>query len=206
MLIRTVTFVGSVVSPDQPYPGTLPQIAFAGRSNVGKSSLINRVLGRPHQKPARVSATPGKTQALNFFEVNESFYLVDLPGSGYAHAPQSVRDSWKELVERFIQESSHLLGVVYLVDARHPPSSGDREFMDFLSRTGTPTLAALTKVDKLKTRQREQIGTRVVEPLMLTEDQVVLTSSKTGEGAAELIEAMGSLLEGDEDREIAPPA
>ena len=194
LVVKTVEFVGSVVSPDQALPGTLPQVAFAGRSNVGKSSLINRILGRPRQKIARVSATPGKTQALNFYEVNGAFYLVDLPGSGYARAPGQVRDQWRALVESFLTTSPTLKGVVYLVDARHPPSRGDQEFVEHLARIGAPTLIAVTKVDKLKARQREQLSQRVVKPLGVTDDQVVVGSSKTGEGMEELMEAMCEIL------------
>lgn len=193
-VVRGVTFAGAVVAPDQPPPGTLPQVAFAGRSNVGKSSLINRLLGRPRKKIAHVSATPGKTQSLNFYEVNGSFYLVDLPGSGYARAPDAVRESWKDLVDRYLAESTYLKGVVFLVDSRHPPSAGDRAFVERLAELGTPTLIAVTKVDKLKTREREQLATRVLKPLGVSDDQVVVSSAKTGEGTEELLEAMFDLL------------
>lgn len=196
MLIRGVEFAGSVAVPGQPHPSPLPQIAFAGRSNVGKSSLINRLLGRPRQKIARVSASPGKTQALNFYKVNRSFCLVDLPGSGYARAPKAVRDAWRLLVRRYLAESAALRGVVYLVDSRRPPAPGDLEFVGHLADTGTPTLIALTKVDKLKSSVREA---GIVEPaarkLGVSEEQVVESSARTGEGADELLAAMEALLE-----------
>ena len=196
MLIRSVEFAGSVVAPGRPLPSPLPQIAFAGRSNVGKSSLINRLLGRPRQKIARVSASPGKTQALNFYEVNRLFHLVDLPGSGYARVPQAVRDRWRELVRWYLGGSAELRGVVYLVDSRHPPTAGDLEFVGYLAETGTPTLIALTKVDKLKARVREA---GIVEPaaqkLGVSEEQVVESSARTGEGADQLLAAMEALLE-----------
>ena len=196
MVIRSVEFAGSVVSPSQPHPGDLPQIAFAGRSNVGKSSLINRVLGRPRRKVARVSASPGKTQALNFYEVNRAFFLVDLPGSGYARAPRAVRDSWKTLVRGYLAGSEMLRGVVYLVDARHPPTAGDREFVEHLAETGVPALIALTKVDKLKARERELgVARRVTEVLGIAEEQIVASSARTGEGAEELMGAIEALLE-----------
>ena len=199
MVIRTVEFAGSVVSPGQPFPGELPQVAFAGRSNVGKSSLINRVLGRPRRRVARVSASPGKTQALNFYEVNGSFFLVDLPGMGYAKAPRAVRESWRVLVRGYLAGSKQLRGVVYLVDSRHPPTSGDREFVEYLGETGVPTLIALTKVDKLKAREREKgVARRVTNGLGVSEDQVVASSARTGEGAEELLEAIAALLEMEE--------
>ncbi|MCY4399864.1 MAG: ribosome biogenesis GTP-binding protein YihA/YsxC [Gemmatimonadetes bacterium] len=196
MVIRSVEFAGSVVSPGQPFPGALPQIAFAGRSNVGKSSLINRVLGRPRRKVARVSASPGKTQALNFYEINHAFFLVDLPGSGYARAPKAVRDSWKTLVRSYLAGSDMLRGVVYLVDSRHPPTAGDQEFVAHLAETGVPTLIALTKVDKLKARERERgVSRGVTSGLGVAEEQVVASSARTGEGAEELLGAIEALLE-----------
>jgi len=196
VVIRTVEFAGSVVSPGQPFPGELPQVAFAGRSNVGKSSLINRVLGRPRRKVARVSASPGKTQALNFYEVNGSFFLVDLPGSGYARAPRAVRESWRVLVRGYLAGSAQLRGVVYLVDSRHAPTAGDCEFVEYLAETGVPTLIALTKVDKLKARERERgVRRRVTGRLGGWGDQVVASSARTGEGAGELLDAIEALLE-----------
>ena len=200
MVIRSVEFAGSVVSPQQPFPGDLPQIAFAGRSNVGKSSLINRVLGRPRRGVARVSASPGKTQALNFYEVNRSFFLVDLPGSGYAKAPRALRDSWRVLVRGYLAGTERLRGVVYLVDSRHAPSAGDLEFVEHLATTGVPALIALTKVDKLKARDREKgMARRVTGTLGVSEDQVVASSARTGEGAEELLEAIAALLEMEEE-------
>ncbi len=196
MVIRSVEFAGSVVQPGREPPSKLPQIAFAGRSNVGKSSLINRLLGRPRRKVARVSASPGKTQALNFYEVNGSFYLVDLPGSGYARAPRAVRDAWSVLVRRFLSDSRELRGVVYLVDSRHPPTAGDREFVGYLAATGAPTLIALTKVDKLRARVREAgIVAPAALDLGVSEEQVVESSARTGEGADELLAALEALLE-----------
>ena len=195
MIVRSVEFAGSVASPGQALPGDLPQIAFAGRSNVGKSSLVNRLLGRTRRKIARVSASPGKTQALNFYRVNDDFFLVDLPGSGYAKAPRAVRESWRRLVRSYLAGSEALKGVVYLVDSRRPPTSADQEFVDYLAGTGVPVLVALTKVDKLKARVREA---GVVEPaarqLGVLPDQVVAGSARTGEGTEELLDAMEALL------------
>ncbi len=199
MVIRSVEFLASVVALDQPLPSRLPQVAVAGRSNVGKSSLINRLLGRPRRKVARVSAQPGKTQALNFYEVNGAFLLVDLPGSGYAKAPKAVRDSWRRLVRGYLAKSEELRGVVYLVDSRHPPTAGDLEFVGYLAETGAPTLIALTKVDKLKPRERARgVAPATIERLGVSPDQVVSTSAKTGAGAEELLDAIAALLELEE--------
>lgn len=200
VVIRSVEFVGSVASPDQPPPSRLPQVAFAGRSNVGKSSLINRLLGRPRRRIARVSSSPGKTQTLNFYEVNRSFLLVDLPGSGYARAPAAVRDAWQRLVRGYLAGSEELRGVVYMVDSRHPPTTGDREFVEYLAGTGAPTLIALTKVDKLKAsaRARGLPAPAVLEDLGVSGEQVVASSARTGEGAEELLNAIAALLELEE--------
>lgn len=199
MVIRSVEFLGSVVALEQPPPSRLPQVAVAGRSNVGKSSLINRLLGRPRRKVARVSAQPGKTQALNFYEVNRAFLLVDLPGSGYARAPKAVRASWRRLVRGYLAGSKELRGVVYLVDSRHAPTAGDLEFVEYLAETGAPTLIALTKADKLKSSRRARgVAPATLDRLGVPEDQVVFTSAKTGEGANELLDAIAALLELEE--------
>ncbi len=205
MIIRSVEFAGAIAAPGGPYPSPLPQIAIAGRSNVGKSSLINRLLGRPRRRIARVSASPGKTRELNFYLVNGSFCLVDLPGSGFARVPERVREEWRTLVRWYLAESAALRGVVYLVDARHPPKRGDREFMNRLAEVAAPTLIALTKVDKLKAsvRERGDAVARAATSLGVDEDQVVESSARTGEGAVALLEAMAALLELPARRRVA---
>ncbi|MFV2005834.1 MAG: ribosome biogenesis GTP-binding protein YihA/YsxC [Longimicrobiales bacterium] len=192
--IRSVEFSGSVVDANAKLPGDLPQIAFSGRSNVGKSSLINTLLRRTQKKLARVSATPGKTQALNFYRVNDAFFLVDLPGYGYARAPTPVRDAWRGLVEGYLARKSDLRGVVHLVDARHDPTPLDHGMVEFLAEVGLPTLVVLTKIDKLKRQQRTHSVLRAVEKLRLDEDQMLPFSSKTGEGRDALLGALDGLL------------
>lgn len=196
MKIRTVEFSGTVVDASAKLPGDLPQIAFSGRSNVGKSSLINTLLRRTQKKLARVSATPGKTQALNFYRVNDDFFLVDLPGFGYARAPGPVRDAWKRLVEGYLVRKTDLRGVVHLVDARHDPTPLDHQMVEFLAEIGLPTLVVLTKIDKLKRQQRTKSMLRAVEELSLDEDQMLPFSSKTGEGRDALLGALDDLLKG----------
>ncbi len=161
---------------------TLPQVAFSGRSNVGKSSLINMLLRRTRNKIAHVSATPGKTQALNFYKVNDDFFLVDLPGYGYARVPQATRDSWAELIEWYLGESGLARGVVHLVDARHPPTRHDHRMVEYLAELGLPTLIVLTKIDKLKRMERERSMARAAEALQVDEAQLVAFSSKTRRG------------------------
>ncbi len=192
--VRTVEFAGSLFDAGAPVPGDLPQVAFSGRSNVGKSSLINVLLRRTRKKLARVSATPGKTQSLNFYLVNDRFFLVDLPGFGFAKVSSRVRRSWRELVENYLVGEPKLRGVVHLVDARHDPTVTDLEMVEFLAAKGLPTLVVLTKMDKLKRMARERTVATALERLDIDEDQVLSFSSKTGEGRDELLTALDDLI------------
>jgi GTP-binding protein len=193
--VRSVEFAGSLFDAGAPVPGDLPQVAFSGRSNVGKSSLINVLLRRTRKKLARVSATPGKTRSLNFYRVNDVFFLVDLPGFGFARVSSRVRQSWKALVEDYLVGEPKLRGVVHLVDARHDPTTTDLEMVEFLATRGVPTLVVLTKMDKLKRMARESTVATAVERLNIDEDQVLGFSSKTGEGREELLTALEDLID-----------
>lgn len=195
MKIRTVEFVGTLVDPLAPLPDSLPQVAFAGRSNVGKSSLINTLLQRTRKKIARVSATPGKTQALNFFRVNEDFLLVDLPGFGFAKVPAGVQDSWKGLVEGYLARPDGPVAVVHLLDVRREPTPEDLQMLDYLAGLGIPALLVLTKVDKFSKSRKLQRVRDLVKELALDPEQVVPFSSKTGEGRDLLLAALADLLE-----------
>ena len=199
MKIRTVEFAGGVFAPGGTPPGDLPQVAFSGRSNVGKSSLINVILRRTRKKLARVSSTPGKTQSLNFYRVNDHFFLVDLPGFGFAKVSASVRASWKELIDTYLEGERMLKGVVHLVDARHEPTATDLQMVSFLATRKLPTLVVLTKMDKLKRTQRARAVERAVDQLGIDMDQLLGFSSKTGEGREELLLALDGLVgKGDE--------
>lgn len=213
MKIQTVEYAGTVAKPGQPIPGDLPQIAFSGRSNVGKSSLINTLLRRTRSKIAKVSSTPGKTQALNFYRVNDMFFLVDLPGYGYAKVPHGLRNAWQTLIDWYLGESSGVRGVVHLVDARIPPTDHDLTMMRYMANVGLPTLVILTKMDKLKQSERKAAIARALSTLGLGEDQVIPFSAKTGEGRDTLLAALQSLLDEppvsrrayeDEEEEEAP--
>src|SRR5688500_2374134 len=129
----------------------LPEVAFAGRSNVGKSSLLNRLVRR--KAFARVSRTPGRTREINFFQVNGRFVLADLPGYGYARISKERRAEWRPLIEAYLRRSANLRGVVQLIDVRRDPTDDDLQMLDFLSELGTPTIIAVTKVDKLSTAE-----------------------------------------------------
>lgn len=204
MLIRGVEFAGAIARPGGEAPeGGLPQIAFAGRSNVGKSSLINRLLGRTRRTVARVSSTPGKTQEINFFRIgarlgdgrDTAFFLVDLPGYGYAKVPAAVRDSWKPLIEAYLSGTGQLRGVVQLVDIRHDPTTGDRQMLEYLATLGVPTLVVLTKSDKLGKVARGRREKQLLALLGLPRDQVIMFSAVTGAGRDELLASLGALFE-----------
>jgi GTP-binding protein len=140
-------FVGSFFALDQLPRDRLPQIAVAGRSNVGKSSLLNQIVGR--KKLAKVSSTPGRTRSLNFFRINNRFHLVDLPGYGYAKVSKSLRAEWGQPIEDFLVNSEHLIGLVLLMDCRREPTTEDLELIEWLTARQLPVLIAVTKSDKL---------------------------------------------------------
>ena len=151
MKIHSAEFLLSASTKRQFPAETLPEIAFAGRSNVGKSTLINSLLNR--KKLVKTSATPGKTQLINFFKVNEKFYFVDLPGYGYAKVPESVRRKWHNLVEAYLSERKTLRNVVLIIDSRHNPTIQDRQLLEWLEYFQRPSLIVASKIDKLKKGQ-----------------------------------------------------
>ena len=151
MKIHSAEFLLSASTTRQFPAATLPEIAFAGRSNVGKSTLINSLLNR--KKLVKTSATPGKTQLINFFKINDQFYFVDLPGYGYAKVPESVRRKWQNLVEAYLSERETLRNVVLIIDCRHNPTVQDRQLLDWLEYYQRPSLIVASKIDKLKRGQ-----------------------------------------------------
>jgi GTP-binding protein len=197
-----VEFAGAVAKPGGGVPGDLPEVAFSGRSNVGKSSLINRLLGRTRTPVARVSRTPGKTRQINFFRVrgtlesgaDTTFFLVDLPGYGYAKVPIAVRGAWQPLIERYLEGSKRLRGVVQLIDARHDPTATDLQMVEYLASLSLPTLLVLTKIDKLKASARRERVALSTERLGVDREQIIGFSARTGEGRDELLESMDGLL------------
>lgn len=179
----SIEFVGSFPDPRVEVDPTLPEIAFIGRSNVGKSSLLNALVGRPGL--ARVSGSPGKTTLLNFFRL-PAFYLVDLPGYGFARASKGARTGYRKLVTGYLRARPNLAGVVWLLDIRHQPSADDLEMQEMLAESGRPVLAVFTKIDKLTRSGLQARAGELSEALGLRQDQVQLTSSQSQVGVAEL--------------------
>jgi GTP-binding protein len=197
LVVRRLDFLGGMAGAGGWRPeSTLPEVAFAGRSNVGKSSVINRLVNR--KKLARVSNTPGRTREINFFRVNDDFVLVDLPGYGYAQVSKEARAAWKPLIEGYLRGSPQLRGIVQLLDARHDPTRDDVQMLEFLADVGVPTIIVATKTDKLP---RAGVAARVREladAAGVSEDQIIPFSAVTGVGRAELAEAVVALLSREE--------
>ena len=193
LVIRSLEFIGGMASAGgwRP-PAELPEIAFAGRSNVGKSSLLNRLVHR--KKFARVSNTPGRTREVNFFKVNGSFLLVDLPGYGYARISKERRAEWRPLIESYLRSTDQLRGVVQLLDSRHDPSPDDLQMLDYLGEIGVPTIIVLTKIDKLTAKERQRQRAQIAGAAGVDDDQTIAFSATTGEGRNELAEAIEGLL------------
>jgi GTP-binding protein len=193
LVIRNVEFLGGMAEkhgwrPDSP----LPEVAFAGRSNVGKSSLLNSLVRR--KSFARVSRTPGRTREINFFRINNGFVLVDLPGYGYARVSKEKKSEWRPMIESYLRRTSQLRGIVLLLDIRREPSDDDRAMLDFLAEVEVPTIVALTKTDKLSKAAALAKVAEISRALALEPEQVIPFSAHTGEGRVELLEAITALV------------
>jgi len=186
-------YVTSLVTADQPIPGPpLPELAIAGRSNVGKSSLLNLLVG--HRALARVSASPGKTRALNVFNWGGRCYLVDVPGYGWAKAGRSDRARWRELVSSYVERRAGLAGVLWLLDMRRDPSEDDRAFGALLAGRAMQVLPVLTKSDKISRGARADRAARIARDLSLEPGSMLITSARTGDGQEELRDAVLGFL------------
>ena len=194
MKITQAEFIKSAMGPGHFPTDNRPEIAFVGRSNVGKSSLLNSLLGR--KGLAKTSSTPGKTQTLNFFSVNNKYYFVDLPGYGFAKVPLKVKDEWGAALIDYLETRRQLKLVVVLVDGRHAPSGLDHEMLELLEDVRRPVLLVATKVDKLKQGERARLERSLRKALGLAGDaEIVLFSSVTDAGVSELREILGDVLE-----------
>ncbi len=173
-------------------PAVLPEIAFAGRSNVGKSSLINRLVNR--RKLVKVSARPGKTQSLNFFLVDQKLYFVDLPGYGYAKVPKKLKADWQDLITSYLETRQSLCCVVVIVDIRHEAKAQDRDIVAWLMLQGIPFLPVYTKIDKLSKNERFRQAAMLDAAFHVKPGQRLLFSAKTGEGTESLLATLEDFL------------
>lgn len=180
---QTARFEGSFGTPAQLPPSTTPEIAVAGRSNVGKSSLLNKLFGR--KGLVKVSATPGKTANINFFEV-DGIRFVDLPGYGFARVSQAEKRRWADLISGYFAQERSFNLVVALVDIRHDVQKLDHQMVEFLQQSELPFVVALTKADKLGRSKQVQQAAAIARQLGIAREQVVVTSSETGQGIDEL--------------------
>lgn len=195
MIIKRSDIEAIAVKPEQYPPADLPEIAFAGRSNVGKSSLLNLITGR--RKLAHVSGSPGKTRTINFYLINDSFRIVDLPGYGYARVSRSVSEGWGEMMERYLEGRENLLKVVQLVDIRHAPSKQDVEMYDYLRHYGLDGIVAATKADKISRNQLDRQLRLIRQTLRLnSDDRVFPVSSLKKTGYQDLLSELDRILEG----------
>jgi len=192
MDFSTIDFLLSVHSLKQLPEEGMPEIAFAGRSNVGKSSLMNKLIGR--KALVKVSARPGKTQGLNYFQVGEQFHLVDLPGYGYAKVPKGMKDAWQSLISSYLENRATLKCVVVIIDIRHEAKVQDTQLLEWLREKSIPCLPVYTKIDKLSGSARGKNAQVLDKGHGIKQDERVLFSAKTGQGRDELIAALQSFL------------
>ena len=194
LVIRNVEFIGGMAEKHGWRPdSSLPEVAFAGRSNVGKSSLLNSLVRR--KSIARVSKTPGRTREINFFCINNDFVLVDFPGYGYARVSKDKKSEWRPMIESYLRRTTQLRGIVLLLDIRREPSDDDRAMLDFLAEMEVPAIVALTKKDKLSKAAALEQAAMISRVLGLPSEQIIPFSSHTGEGRLELLGAITELVQ-----------
>lgn len=190
--IKQAQFVGSFVNLGQLPEGELPEIALVGRSNVGKSSLINKLVNR--RNLAKSSSTPGKTRTINYYLINAQWYLVDLPGYGYARVAKTEKEKWGQMIESYLQHRTQLRGVIQLLDIRHAPNENDFLMKNWLQQSGVPLLLVATKADKVSRGARGKNLAVIRKTLNLVQAPLCF-SAQTGEGIAELNAALAAILD-----------
>jgi GTP-binding protein len=193
MIIKSAEFITSATKPSQYPPPNLPEIAFAGRSNVGKSSLINTLINRKHL--VKTSSTPGRTQLINFFNINETMVFVDLPGYGYARVPQAVRKKWGPMIETFLSERETLKGVVVILDVRRIPKIEDLDLIHWLDYYNIASILVITKADKHSKNKQLKQQAAILKALAVDKQGVVLFSAKTRLGRDEVWKAILALID-----------
>lgn len=192
MRIQKAEFITSAVEPDQYPTDHLPYVALVGKSNVGKSSMINTITN--NNKLAKTSSQPGKTRLVNFYKINDAFYLVDLPGYGFARVSKKEKIKWANMIETFLT-TPNLLGIVQLVDIRHNPTSDDMTMINWIKHFNMPLIVLATKADKLgKTRIKPQINKIRKQLELSSEIPLIPFSSETGYGKEDVLEALDQLF------------
>ncbi len=192
MKVTSAEFITSAVKRSDYPEELLPEVAFAGRSNVGKSSLINTLVNRKHL--VRTSSSPGRTQTLNFFRINSQINFVDLPGYGFAKVPLKVKAQWKTMVENYLKYRTTLKLVIILLDIRRTPSSDDASLMRWLENFSIPFLIVLTKTDKLSHNKCSAQQKIIQDFLLLNREEVVCFSAVTKKGRQEILKRIVSVL------------
>lgn len=193
MRIKQIEFVMSAVSPNQYPDDALPEIALAGRSNVGKSSLINCLTGRKNL--ARTSSKPGKTQTINFYRCNNSFYLADVPGYGFAKVSKSIRQAWSKMMETYFHSRSSLRAVILIIDIRHPPTNDDQQMVQFLRFKQIPTIIVATKADKIaRGKWLNHLKVVRIQLGLSSQDFLIPFSAQTGTGKKELLQHISTFF------------
>jgi GTP-binding protein len=193
MHVKSATFIKSATRP-QHYPeGDLPEIAFAGRSNVGKSSLINALVNR--RNLVRTSSTPGRTQLINFFDVNGTFTLVDLPGYGFAKVPLDVKRQWGPMIEKYLSQRTNLLGVVLIIDIRRIPKDEDLQMLDWLRTFSIRPILVATKCDKVSKNERERQLSLIAKTLDIEKNALLPFSALSKEGLERIWAEIETILD-----------
>jgi GTP-binding protein len=192
MIVKAAEFLTSAVKPQHYPPALYPEIAFAGRSNVGKSSLINKLVNR--KRLVKTSNTPGRTQLLNFFCINDMVSFVDLPGYGYARVPVSVQKQWGPMIETYLASRETLRGVILIMDIRRVPGREEHDLIHWLGNHRRPHRVVVTKVDKLSRNQQVRPLRRIAEQFGCRSESLLLFSAKTGQGVASLWNAIDAMI------------
>jgi len=191
MQFKQAQYIGSYVELSQLPEGDLPEIALVGRSNVGKSSLINKLANR--RNLAKSSSTPGKTRTINYYLINEQWYMVDLPGYGFAKVSKTEREKWGRMIEVFLQKRTQLQGIIQLLDIRHAPNQNDILMKNWLQNSGIPIMLVVTKADKISRGGRQKC-LNVIRKTLEINELPLCVSAESGEGIDELYEAIDEIV------------
>jgi GTP-binding protein len=200
LIIKSTEFIKGAVYPDQYPTGDLPEIAFVGRSNVGKSSLINVLVNRKNL--VRTSSTPGRTQCINFFAVNQQFMLVDLPGYGFARVPLDIKKQWAPMIEKYLTVRDNLRGVVLILDIRRTPCAEDVRLLQWMREFSIPPLLVITKCDKVSKNEKARQTAVISRALGVPKDELSFFSALSREGKDGILDRIELLLTDNQEESI----